>query len=192
MSAETTHQVTQILQRVESGDPAARNELLEVAYQELRNMAGGMMRRERPDHTLQPTALVNEAVLRLLDAGALNDAKNRAYFFGVMATAMRRVLVDHARKVRALRRGGGVEKEALDVALEEIQGEHGVDLIALDDALNELSGASERQAEIVTLRFFGGLSMPEIAGHLDVSLSTVEKDWKVARAWLKRQLDEDV
>ena len=185
---DTPANVTQILQRLETGDEAARGDLLEVAYEELRKMAGGMMRRERANHTLQPTALVNEAVVRLMDAEALKDAKNRAYFFGVMATAMRQVLVDHARKVRALRRGGDREKQALDIAIEEMESEHGVDLLALDDALNQLAGASVRQAEIVTLRFFGGLSMPEISEHLEVSLSTVEKDWKVARAWLKRQL----
>jgi len=191
MSPESQDHVTVLLERIEAGDDRARRELLEVAYEELRRMAGGMMRRERPNHTLQPTALVNEAVMRLIDANALREAKTRAYFFGVMATAMRQVLVDHARKVRALRRGGGAQRQALDIAIEEMESQHGVDLIALDDALSRLKEMGERQAEIVTLRFFGGLSMAEIAEHLDCSLSTVEKDWKVARAWLKRELDED-
>lgn len=191
MSEQVRGEVTQILVRIESGDEAARDELLSLAYEELRSMAAGMMRRERSDHTLQPTAVVNEAVLRLLGEEGLQNVRSRAYFFGVMATAMRRVLVDHARRRDSQRRGGGQRKKSLELAIDQAEGELGVDLVALDDALQRLGAVSGRQAEIVTLRYFGGLSMPEIAEHLDVSLSTIEKDWKVARAWLRRELAAD-
>jgi RNA polymerase sigma factor (TIGR02999 family) len=182
--------MTLVLERVEAGDEAAKAQLLELAYEELRKVAGGMMRRERTDHTLQPTALVNEAVIRLLGEDALAAATNRAYFFGIMANVMRRVLVDHARKRDALRRGGDRQRASFDVAIEEAEGAGRVDVLDLDEALNELAAVDQRQAQIVTLRFFGGLSIPEIAEHLDVSVSTVEKDWRFARAWLRRQLGE--
>ena len=164
---------------------------MEAAYDELRRLAGGMMRRERGDHTLQATALVNEAALRMLGQNALATSGNRAYFFGAMATAMRRVLVDHARARSARRRGGGdYQRHGLDYAVEEIELDAQVDLVALNDALDRLEALSERQSRIVTLRFFGGMSVPEIAEHLDVSVSTVEKDWRLARVWLHRQLNE--
>jgi RNA polymerase sigma factor (TIGR02999 family) len=162
---------------------------MEAAYDELRRLAGGMMRRERADHTLQATALVNEAALRLLGQDALAGAGDRAYFFGTMATAMRRVLVDHARARNAQRRGGGAyQRQGLDYAVEAIEEEAQIDLVALDEALTELTTLSERQSQIVTLRVFGGMSVPEVADHINVSVSTVEKEWRLARAWLQRQL----
>ena len=149
-----------------------------------------MMRRERDNHTLQPTALVNEAALRML--GQISDiaSRDRAYFFGAMATAMRRVLVDHARSRNAARRGGDYQRQSLDYAIDAVEQEAQVDLLALDDALDQLAELNLRQSEIVSLRFFGGMSIPEIADHLSVSVSTVEKDWRVARAWLHGQLGE--
>lgn len=189
MSDETSN-LTLLLGRAADGDQAAHAQLLEVAYDELRRLAGGMMRRERADHTLQPTALVNEASLRMLGQAGSLAKRDKAYFFGAMATAMRRVLVDHARARGAQRRGGPEhQKVPLDEAVDAVQNEGGVDLLALDEALNELSQRSSRQANIVTLRFFGGLSVPAIAEQLDVSVSTVEKDWRMARAWLQQQLD---
>jgi len=184
-------EVTQLLVQIDEGNDAAKQQLLEVAYEELRGLAAGFMRRERSNHTLQATALVNEAAMRLMSSDVLNSASSRAYFFGAMANAMRRILVDHARKSSALRRGGGERGVPLDVVVHTVEDDQGVDLVALNDALDQLAAASPRQSEIVVLRFFGGLSIPEIAEHLGVSQSTVEKDWRVARAWLRGTLDED-
>jgi RNA polymerase sigma factor (TIGR02999 family) len=192
MSDSPSRDITQLLGQAASGDSAARGQLMEAAYDELRRLAGGMMRRERGDHTLQATALVNEAALRLLGQDALAAAHDRAYFFGMMATAMRRVLVDHARGRNAQRRGGGeYQRQGLDHVVESIEEDARIDLVSLDDALTKLSEMSERQSQVVSLRFFGGMSIPEIAEHLSVSVSTVEKDWRLARAWLKIQLDSD-
>ncbi|REK17735.1 MAG: RNA polymerase subunit sigma [Planctomycetota bacterium] len=192
MSQRSSENLTLLLSRASSGDADAESELMEAAYEELRRLAGGMMRRERSDHTLQATALVNEAALRLLGGNAQIASGDRAYFFGAMATAMRRVLVDHARARNAQRRGGGdYQRQGLDYAVEAIESDAQVDLVALNDALDRLETMSERQNRIVMLRFFGGMSVPEIAEHLDVSASTVEKDWRLARAWLHRQLGDD-
>lgn len=184
-------EITRLLVQIEEGSEDAKQQLLEVAYDELRGMAAGLMRRERPNHTLQATALVNEAALRLMGSDVFNNAASRAYFFGAMANAMRRILVDHARKASALRRGGGERRVPLEVVVHTVEEGQGLDLVALNDALEKLAAASPRQSEIVVLRFFGGLSIPEIAEHLDVSQSTVEKDWRVARAWLRSTLDEN-
>ena len=190
MSADT-EEITQLLGQVADGNQQAEAQLLNRAYDELRRLAGGMMRRERSDHTLQPTALVNEAALRMLGSDALAAGKDRAYFFGTMATAMRRVLVDHARSRNAARRGGGAyERHGLDVVVESLERDAKLDLLALDDALDKLAGLSERQAQVVALRFFGGMSVPQIADHLQVGVSTVEKDWRLARAWLHGQLSD--
>ena len=182
-------EITQILGEISKGSEDAKQELMQRAYSELQGLAGGMMRRERSDHTLQPTALVNEAALRMLGELTKIGGRDRAYFYGAMATAMRRVLVDHARSKNAARRGGGeYKKQGLDYAVEFVQDDSKIDLLALDDALETLSEMNARQSEVVTLRFFGGLSIPEIAEHLDVSVSTIEKDWRIARAWLQTQL----
>ncbi len=190
MSDDAQSEVSQILSEIETGNEAAKERLLQVAYDELRALAGNLMRRERPDHTLQPTALVHEAALRLLHDDVLNRAKSKSYFFGVMATAMRRVLVDHARAHRAQRRGRGYERKPLDIAVDMVERSQNLDLLALEDVLKELEKLNPRQCQVVTLRFFGGFDMPEIAEHLGVSLSTVEKDWRMARAWLQQQLSE--
>lgn len=191
MSQGSSENLTLLLNQASAGDSGAEAQLMEAAYDELRRLAGGMMRRERGDHTLQATALVNEAALRMLGQNAFAEVNDRAYFFGAMATAMRRVLVDHARARNARRRGGGeYERQGLDYAVEAIENEAQVDLVALNDALEQLETMSERQCRIVTLRFFGGMSIPEIAEHLSVSTSTVEKDWRLARAWLHSQLGD--
>jgi RNA polymerase sigma factor (TIGR02999 family) len=190
MSEDVRGEVTRILGRIVAGDESAKEQLLQTAYDELRALAGRLMKQERPDHTLQPTALVNEAALRLLQEDALERMPNRAYFFGTMATAMRRVLVDHARARRAGKRGGDGERTPLDAVVDQLQETQQLDLLALDEALARLEALSERQARIVSLRFFGGLELAEIARQLEVSLSTVEKEWRMARAWLRQQLEE--
>lgn len=181
-------EVTQLLGRIDAGEAAAQADLMELVYQELQRVAGGFMRRERPDHTLQPTALVNEAVLRMLGPEALGQLNSRAHLFGAMAQAMRRVLVDHARAKNAQRRGGERERVGLDLAIELADVGDAVDMLAIDEALRKLESLNARQAQVVELRFFGGLSVPEIAEFLGVSVSTVEKDWRLARAWLSGQL----
>jgi RNA polymerase sigma factor (TIGR02999 family) len=188
---ESKRDITVILGEINAGSQPAQGELIELAYDQLRRIAGGMMRREKDDHTLQPTALVNEAVLRLLGQLEQISGKDRAYFFGAMATAMRRVLVDHARSRNAVRRGGGqYQRQDLDLTLDALEAESKIDLLDLDEAMKRLAEFNPRQSEIVSLRFFGGLSIPEIAEHLDVSVSTVEKNWRIARAWLHSTLEE--
>ena len=184
-------ELTAILDRISSGDTDAKDELFELAYRELRGMAQRMMASEKPDHTLQPTALVNEAAIRLLGSESLEHAGDRSYFFGAMSLAMRRVLVDHARALKAQRRGAGRTNQSLSGLIEEVEQAYDVDLLSLDEALSQLAGISPRQSEIVVRRFFGGFEMQEIADQLNVSLSTVQKDWRVARAWLRHQLAED-
>lgn len=181
------HQVTLLLERASAGDDQARAALFDVLYDELRSLAETAMRRERASHTLQPTALLHETYLRLADDGGRFD--NRAHFFGVAASAMRRVLVDHARARRAQKRGGGDARVAVD-DLDALPGpdDGGVDLIALDDALSSLNALDARQARIVELRFFGGLSVEETAELLELSPRTIKRDWQMARAWLRRAL----
>lgn len=191
MSDLPQREITMLLGEIGQGSASAKQELMGRAYDELQLLAGGMMRRERSDHTLQPTALVNEAAMRMLGELTKIGGRDRAYFFGAMATAMRRVLVDHARSKNAARRGGGeYKKQGLDYAIEFVQDDSKIDLLALDDALDKLTEMNARQSEVVTLRFFGGMSIPEIADHLDVSVSTIEKDWRIARAWLRTQLGD--
>ena len=192
MTDHPQREITLILGEIRTGSDSAKQELMDRAYDELQRLAAGMMRRERSDHTLQPTALVNEAALRMLGQLTKVGGRDRAYFFGAMATAMRRVLVDHARGKNASRRGGGeYKKQGLDYAIDFVQDDSQIDLLALDEALNRLTEMSPRQGEVVTLRFFGGMSIPEIAEHPEVSISTVEKEWRIARAWLQTQLDNE-
>jgi RNA polymerase sigma factor (TIGR02999 family) len=190
MASDRSGEVTRILNEIEAGDPAAQGKLFEVVYDELRALAASLMRKERAQHTLQPTALVNEAALRLLGEDALRRVRNRAYFFGMMGLAMRRVLVDHARTRGAQRRGGGQERLPLDAAVDLVEQTHQVDLLALDEVLRELEALNRRQYDVVMLRFFGGFEVPEIADQLGIGLSTAEKDWRLARAWLRRRLEE--
>jgi RNA polymerase sigma factor (TIGR02999 family) len=178
--------VTEILQEVRQGDQDAPARLMPLVYDELRRLADHYLRQERPDHTLQPTALVHEAYLKLIDQTRV-DWQNRAHFFGVAAQLMRRILVDHARRHRASKRGGFQQKMTLDEAVDYSQSRD-VDLVALDDALNSLSQLHTRQSQIVELRFFGGLSIEETAEALNVSPATVKVDWSMAKAWLRREI----
>jgi RNA polymerase sigma factor (TIGR02999 family) len=180
-------EVTRLLERASAGDAGARATLFDVLYRELRRLAEAAMRAERADHTLQPTALVHEAFLRLSsDQGRF---QNRAHFFGVAASAMRRVLVDHARGRNAQKRGGGatlVRVEDLDDLPQPVSED--VDLVVLDDALSRLTALDARQGQIVELRFFGGLSVEETAAVVGVSERTVKREWQLSRAWLRREI----
>ena len=180
--------VTQLLIDSGSGDERAREELLPLVYAELRRLAGGYMRRERPDHTLQPTALVHEAYLRLVDQQRV-DWKNRAQFLGVAAVMMRRILVNHARDRAAAKRGGHAERVSVTFAEALLRPE--LDVISLHDALDRLAAIDPRKGHVVELKFFGGLTTEEIAEVLHVSSATVERDWTFARAWLHDALDGD-
>lgn len=176
------HGVTALLIGWSRGDRDALDQLLPLVYDELHRMAVARLRRERPDHTLQPTALVHEAYLRLIDQRK-TDWRNRAQFFGIAAAMMRRILVNYARDRAALKRGGAIEKVSLSAAV-EWAGEQDVDLLALDDALARLAALDHRKGQIVDLKLFAGLNTEEIAEVLQVSSSTVERDWRFARAWL--------
>ncbi len=178
--------VTVALREVAAGDPAAVDRLFPVVYEELRRRAAAYLRQERPDHTLQPTALAHEAYLKLAAQDGLR-VQDRAHFLALAARAMRAILVDHARRRRALKRGGGRTPTLLADALVVV----GPDAEAFDDldrALDRLAQHSERQARVVELRYFGGLTIEEIAGVLGVSAGTVKRDWTLSRAWLYREL----
>jgi RNA polymerase sigma factor (TIGR02999 family) len=187
MSPEPAAEVTTLLDAIRDGDDAARGRLVERIYGELHLVAAGLMSQEGPGHSLQPTALLHEAFDRLLRGAVLQQAPNRAYLFGAAARAMRQVLVDHARARRAEKRGGAGTRLALDDVLLAFEGRD-LDVIALHEALEALADLSPRQAEVVTLRYFGGLSVPDTAAQLGVSVSTVESDFRLARAWLRRRL----
>ena len=168
------------------GDDGALGELLPLVYAELRRLAAGYLRRERPGHTLQPTALVNEAYLRLVDQTQVRW-QNRAHFLGVAAQMMRRILVDHVRGQRAEKRGGEIQKLSLDENI-DVSGERAADLVALDEALKRLAELDPQKSRIVELRFFGGLSVEETAEVLGVSAPTVKRQWRMAKAWLYGQV----
>lgn len=178
-------EATMILQQLGEGDASAAERLLPLVYEELRALAGSHFRGQRANHTLQPTALVHEAFVRLIDQP---DGKwnSRAHFFAVAATAMRQILTDHARRKMADKRGGGWDK----VGLEQVGGapQADLDVVALDEALTKLAQLDPRRHRVVELRFFGGLSMEEIAEVLGVSKTTVESDWRGARAWLASEI----
>ena len=179
--------ITQLLVAWSQGDQAALEALTPLVHHELHRLATRFMAGERPGHLLQPTALVNEAYLRLVD---WQDVRwqSRAHFFAAAAQMMRRVLVDMARTRDRAKRGGGLVHVSLSEASDVEATTPGVDLIALDDALNTLEGLSARQCRVVELRFFGGLSLDETAHVLDVSVGTVRRDWSLAQAWLFREL----
>lgn len=183
--------MTRLLQSWNSGEPHASDELLTFIYDDLRRIARERLSRERDGHTLQPTALVHEAYLRLTDGAAI-QWQGRAHFFNLAARAMRRILVDHARSRQANKRGGSQQRVPLDFApegeLAQTPPRDEVDLIALDAALGKLAADHPRQSRIVELRFFGGLELPDIAGMLQVSESTVKRDWQVAKLWLHREI----
>ncbi|MCL4220891.1 MAG: sigma-70 family RNA polymerase sigma factor [Phycisphaerales bacterium] len=179
-------EVTLMLDRVASGDRAAAEALIPLVYDELRRLSGTMMKNQPGSHTLQPTALVNEAFLKLI--GANEGFANRVHFMAVASTAMRQILTDYARRKRAAKRGGGMARESGDIEQVADPAGRQIDPIALDDALTKLASLDPRRHRVVELRFFGGLTVDEVASLLDVSRSTVEADWRSARAWLAVEL----
>jgi RNA polymerase sigma factor (TIGR02999 family) len=184
---ETPQGVTVILERARDGDARARDELIALIYDELRRVASRLMWRERPDHTLAPTAVVHEAVIRLLGEGVFDRAADRSFLFAAAARAMREVLIDHARRRAAGPRGGGRRRVALDAVVDYLEGQ-GLDVVAVHEALDRLAELDGRQAQVMTLRYFGGMTVAEVAAALSVSVTTVEQDWRLARAWLAGQL----
>jgi RNA polymerase sigma factor (TIGR02999 family) len=179
--------VTELLRACRAGERAALERLLPILYDELRDLAARAMARERGDHTLEPTALVHEAWLKLVDQRQ-QDWNNRSHFLAIAATAMRRILVNHAEAARAQKRGGGRERiEVTDVT--GLGGADRLDVLALDEALTKLAAHDERKAKVVELRFFAGLSEEEVALTLGVTTRTVERDWRMARAWLRVAID---
>jgi RNA polymerase sigma-70 factor (ECF subfamily) len=186
MITPPANEVSQLLVDWREGDKAALDKLMGLVHQELRRIARRYMRAERAGHTLESGALVNEAYLRLIDVNRI-DWKNRAHFFAVAAQLMRQILVDHARSRNYAKRGGVQQKLSLGAA-DRFANKPDVDLVALDDALKALAATDERLSTIVELRFFGGLTIEETAEVLGVSHTTVEGDWSIARAWLRREI----
>jgi RNA polymerase sigma factor (TIGR02999 family) len=184
-----TDQVTELLQQWVKGDEKALGVLVPLVYQELRRIAHHHLKSERVDHTLQSTALVNEAFLRL-NGGNPVVLQDRGHFMAIASRAMRQILVEYARSRQALKRDGGL-RIAFDPAL-EIPMTEAVEFVALDTALERLSSLDERQAKIVEMKFFGGLSAQEIAGVLGISLATVERKWATARIWLRREITDSL
>jgi RNA polymerase sigma factor (TIGR02999 family) len=188
-SKPETGSVTRLLQSWRDGRQSALDELMPLVYDELRRLAASYLRRERADHTLQPTALVHEAYARLVDT-SIEDCETRGRFYGIAAHLMRQILVDHARRRHAAKRGSG-RKVSLDEAGPLADEGQAFDLLALDRALDELARLDPRQSRIVELRFFGGLREEEIAEALGTSLRTVKRDWAMAKAWLHGELAGD-
>ncbi|MCA1626914.1 MAG: sigma-70 family RNA polymerase sigma factor [Acidobacteria bacterium] len=188
MSNSSPNDVTRLLVQLTDGDRDVLNELLPLVYNELRQLAAKYLRREREGHTLQPTALVHEAYLRLIDQKQVRW-QNRAHFFGVAAQMMRRILVDHARTHNAEKRGGQFQLLSLDENI-DVSATPAADLVALDDALNRLAAIDEQKSRIVELRFFGGLSVEETAEVLGVSTPTIKRQWRMAKAWLYGQVQK--
>jgi RNA polymerase sigma factor (TIGR02999 family) len=181
--------ITTLLAAARAGDADSQGKLFEVVYRQLRTMAAGQMRNERPGHTLQPSALVNEAYLRLLGRTDVSW-ENRAHFFSTAAGTMRRILIDHARARRAQKRDGALQKVDLDAVPALFADEDAERLLAVDDALQTLAEWDARQATVVNLKFFAGLSTEEIAAALNISERTVKRDWRMARAWLLTRLGD--
>lgn len=182
------HPITLYLRRMRDGDPSAAGQLLPLVYEELRSLAGKMMRAGRPGHTLQPTALVHEAWLKLDQAaGGGGELRDRGHFMAVAATAMRQVLVNHARDRRAQKRGGDVVRVPLDDHLDVVEKKAG-SVVELDDVLQRFAQGHARAAQVVELRVFGGMTIAEAAQALGVAESTVSEDWRFARVWLAREL----
>jgi RNA polymerase sigma factor (TIGR02999 family) len=187
MTPPLPHQVTQLLRAWSHGERAALDELLPLVYRELHRQAERFMRAQSPGHTLQVTGLVHEAYLRLVDQEGM-EWQSRAHFFGVAGKAMRSILVDHARAHRADKRGGGEQHLTLGAAGAVAGAEPAVDVVALDEALNRLAKLDPEQSRLVELRYFAGLSIEETAEVLGTSPATVKRQWRVVRAWLKREL----
>jgi RNA polymerase sigma-70 factor (ECF subfamily) len=178
--------VTELLAAWSAGDESARDSLMPLVYDELRRLARRQMRRERPGHTLQTTALVNEAYLRLAGQHPI-EWRTRAHFFGMAAAMMRRILVDYARRRQYAKRGGGAVRCSLD-DVAAVAGERSAEIVAVDEALTRLSAIDERGCRIVEMRYFGGLTVEEIGSVLHISAATVKRDWTAAKAWLAHEL----
>ncbi len=179
--------VTQILQQIESGDPSAAEQLLPLVYDELRKLAASRMASESPDHTLQATALVHEAYIRLVDVEAAKGWNSRGHFFAAAAEAMRRILVDSARRKASRKRGGEFVRQDLH-GIEQAESAISDDVLAVDEALSELATVDSVAAELVKLRYFGGLTVEEAAEALEISARTADRTWTFARSWLFRKL----
>ncbi|HKO62631.1 MAG TPA: sigma-70 family RNA polymerase sigma factor [Pyrinomonadaceae bacterium] len=188
MTPKVSENVTQLLIELANGDREAVDLLLPVIYDELRKLAANYLRRERPDHTLQPTALVHEAYLRLVDQTRVNW-QNRAHFFGIAAQIMRRLLVDHARRHNAEKRGQDFQKLSLDENIDRAV-DRSAELVALDDALKALAVFDPQKARVVELRYFGGLSIEETADVLGVTATTIKRHWRFAKAWLHGEMQK--
>lgn len=189
MQAPRSGSVTQWLVAMREGDQEALSTVMSLLYDELRSLAEGALRRERGDHTLQATALVHEAYLRLVDQTRV-EWQHRAHFLAIAAQAMRRILVDHARRHHAAKRGGGHAREALPQAMFLCSDEQKVDLLALDEALSNLAKLDPQQGKLVELRFFGGLTNEETAEAMGVSVATIKREWTSAKAFLHRELSK--
>jgi len=195
MQHPVLHQTSRLLADLNNGDSNAAGELFPLVYQELRALAGSYLRRQRSDHTLQPTALVHEAYMKMVGQTGSTDAEgraqfnDRAHFMAVAAKAMRQILINHAEKRNAFKRGGGAHKLSIEPH-DAIQPDRDIDLLALNEALNRLAALDERKSRVVEARFFGGLTVDEIAHVLKVSKTTVEGDWRLARAWLSNELSK--
>ncbi len=190
MTQPSSMEVSQLLFDWSHGDRSALDKLTPLVHEELHRLARGYMRRERPGHTLQTTALVNEAYLRLVDQREVRW-QNRAHFFAIAAQAMRRILVDYARKRRYAKRGGGAIQVSLSEAIEVFQ-EREMDLAALDEALVSLAAIDPQQSQVVELRFFGGLSIEETAAVLKLSEDKVKREWRTAKAWLSQEMRQQL
>jgi RNA polymerase sigma factor (TIGR02999 family) len=180
-------ELAEVLEDVRRGTPGAGDRLAEAIYPELRRLAGRLMRRERRGHTLSPSDLAHEALVRLLGDGVLADPSNRGYLFSAAASAMRRVLVEHHRRRNSLKRNGRWQRTFLEESLAQVEA-RGYDLLALDEALDRLAARNARQCLVVTCHYFLGMTIPEVAEALEVSPATVNGDWRLARAWLLGQL----
>jgi RNA polymerase sigma factor (TIGR02999 family) len=189
MPTAPPNEITLLLLRWSRGDQAALGQLMPVVYDELHKLAHSYLRRERPGHTLQPTALINEAYLRLIKQD-FPEWQSRRHFYGVAAQLMRQILVEYARKHTADKRGGGAQKFSLDEAL-TFSDEKAAELVALDEALVALAKFDERKVRIVEMRYFGGLSLEETAGALNISVATIGHEMRLARAWLRREMEPD-
>ncbi|MHC5108696.1 MAG: sigma-70 family RNA polymerase sigma factor [Planctomycetota bacterium] len=188
---QNPNEITQILSNIQAGQDSAVSALLPLVYEELRALGGSMFKAQGSDHTLQPTALVHEAYAKLVGASDI-AWESRAHFFAVAAKAMRQILTDHARRKRAAKRGGDQEREQVTLAgLKSPSTASPIEILALEDALSKLVKWDERQYQIVELRFLGGMTMKEVAEVLELSVPTVEREWRMARAWLRRELTGD-
>lgn len=188
MPIRSANEITDLLLAWNDGEPSALDELVPLVESELRRLARTYMKRERAGHTLQTTALINEAYLRLIDARRVRW-QNRAHFYGLAARLMRRILVDYSRDRNYQKRGGGAHQVTFDERLALTPGAD-PDLLALDEALNELAEVDERKAQVVEMRFFGGLTEKEVALALSVSPETARRDWRLAKSWLLRRLSQ--